>query len=273
MKNTLSTFTFFIVFFFCSSILFAQTSNLSFGAHTIMGLSGDIRQAATTPTVDGRLTDFSGKEELQISYGVGLWLEHSVDAHWKIHATTSYQRVKVMANSMFVTDAPDLYYFSESQSSWSSHYLQLSLNGRYYFGEEEASQRWFVGAGVQGVYVYRHNYLRRSRFRYDPMLGPGFGFSGDWTVFTEKINPRSKSDMEKSPLGVAGRLELGLRINRWSLSLVNTAFFQKRREGAPAYERYLDFSEPDSSGAITVSGTPLRYVRSAALHFAYQIKK
>jgi hypothetical protein len=272
MKNTRATFTLIALLFIATDSLLAQMPNWAFGAHTIMGLSGGIRQEATSPVVNGRLYDYSGKEELQVSYGIGLWLAYPLDSRWSIHATTSFQRVKVLANSTFVYDAPDLYDDNRFQSSWASQYLQLSLSGRYYFGEEASSNRWFVGAGMQGVFVYRHNYQSKVTFRYDPRLGPGFAFGGDGVVFSKKVIPYLEPDLEKSPLALAGQLELGLRIDRWSLSLVNTAFFQKRKEGVPSYDRYLTFSDPNPDGSITPSGVPLRYVRSATLHFACQIK-
>ena len=90
-------------------------------------------------------------------------------------------------------------------------------------------------------------------------------------MFIDKFIPHEEPDLERSPVALADRLELGLRIDRWSLSLVNTAFFQKRKEGVPFYDRYLAYSEPNPNGVITASGLPLRYVRSATLHFAYQI--
>lgn len=273
MKNTLSTLTFTVLLCTATDGLLAQSNKWAFGAHAIMGLSGSIRQEATSPIIDGRLSDYSGQEALQPSYGVGLWLDHSLNTHWSIYATTSFQRVKVLANSMFTTDAPDLYYFNMSQTSWTSQYLQLSLNGRYCFGDVQASHRWFVGAGMQGVYVYRHNYQSKSTFRYDPLRGPGFAYGGDGVVFAEKFVPHQEPDLERSPLALAGRFELGLRIDRWSLSLVNTAFFQKRKTGVPSYSRFLTISdEPNPDGSLTTSGVPLRYVRSATLHFAYQIK-
>ena len=272
MKNTRSTFILTVLLFTATDGLLAQTSKWAFGVHAIMGLSGSIRQEATSPVVNERVYDFSGQEELQLSYGAGLWLERSLNPHWSLHASTSFQRVKVLANSRYVFDGPDLYDFNQSQSSWESQYLQWSLSGRHYFGEETADHRWFIGAGMQAVYVFRHKYQSKSTFRYDPRLGPGSGFGGDGIVFAEKFIPHQEPDLERSPLTLAGRLELGLRIDRWSLSLVNTAFFQKRKEGVPGYYRYLVFSDPNPDESITATGVPLRYVRSATLHFAYQIK-
>jgi hypothetical protein len=174
MKNTLPTLTIIISLFLVADGLLAQAPKWTFGAHSIMGLSGSIREEAESPGVNERVYDYSGKEELQRSYGAGLWLERSLNSHWSLHATTSFQRVKVLANSMFVYDGLDLYDYNQFQSSWASQYLQMSLSGRYYFGEEAASHRWFVGAGMQGIYVYRHNYQSKSTFRHDPRLRPGF---------------------------------------------------------------------------------------------------
>lgn len=273
MKNTLSTLTLTVLLCTATDGLLAQSNKWAFGAHAIMGLSGSIRQEATSPVVDERVYDFSGKEELQLSYGAGLWLERSLNPHWSLHASTSFQRVKVLANSTFVYDGLDLFDYNQFQSSWESQYFQLSLSVRHYFGEEAADHRWFVGAGMQGVYVYRHNYQSKSTFRYDPLRGPGFAYGGDGVVFAEKFVPHQEPDLERSPLALAGRFELGLRIDRWSLSLVNTAFFQKRKTGVPSYSRFLTISdEPNPDGSLTTSGVPLRYVRSATLHFAYQIK-
>ena len=70
--------------------LVAQTPKWAFGAHSFMGLSGSIREEAESPVVDGRVDDFSGKETLQPSYGVGLWLERSLYPHCTLYASTSY---------------------------------------------------------------------------------------------------------------------------------------------------------------------------------------
>lgn len=272
MKNTLATLLFIVSLLTTLSSLQAQMPKWAFGAHVIMGLSGSIRQEVATPLVNERQYDHSGKEQLQPSYGLGLWLERSLNPHWSLYATTSFQRVKVLANSTFVYDGPDLYSFDHVQTSWASQYFQLSLSGRYYFGEEAESHRWFVGGGMQGCYVHRHNHLTKSTFRYDPILGPGFAYSGEGVVFTETFIPHQEPEVERSPVALAARVELGLRIDRWTMSLFNTAFFQKRKEGVPFYDRYLAYSEPHPNGVITASGLPLRYVRSATLHFAYQIK-
>ena len=75
MKNALSTLILIVLLFTAADSLLAQAPKWAFGAHTIMGLSGSIRQDASSPINDGRLSDFSGQEALQPSYGVGLWLE------------------------------------------------------------------------------------------------------------------------------------------------------------------------------------------------------
>ncbi|WP_367392625.1 outer membrane beta-barrel protein [Lewinella sp. LCG006] len=273
MKNTLATLLFIVSLLTTLSNLHAQMPKWAFGAHSIMGLSGSIRQEAKSLVVNERVYDHLGKEALQLSYGVGLWLERSLNPHWSLYTSTSFQRVKVLANSTFVHDGADLYSYDQVQSSWASQYFQLSLSGRYHFGEDVGSHRWFVGAGIQRCYVYRHNYQSEVTFRYDPGLGPGFAYGVEGLVFTNKYIPHQEPAIERSPIALAGRVELGLRIDRWTMSLVNTAFFQERKTGVPYYSRFLTISdEPNPDGSLTTSGVPLRYVRSSTLHFAYQIK-
>lgn len=270
MKNALSKTHLTLIFCFAGSLLFAQQSTWSFGLHTIMGISGGIRKEKTTFPVTEGIEESEGQEQLQATYGLGCWLERSLNSRWSVFTTVSFQRLKVLANSTYLADTPDIYNWHELQTSWTSQYLQLDISGRYYLSDQHIANRWFIGLGVQGIYVHRHKHYLKSSFVYRPGSGGGIPISGFEGQLTNSYVPVKEDEIEKSPFGLGGRLEIGARINRWSLSLVNTAFFQKRRKGIPNYNRYLNITEnPD--GSATVTGVPLRYVRSATVQFAYQL--
>lgn len=255
---------------FSLSLLFnllAAQATWHWGLHTNTGLSGWPRsEEGEGIRPSGLPYRFTAKERLQLTYGGGVWAAVQAHERWSAQLGLMYRSASSMAVSYYKEGT--LFETTWGQrSSWRSQYVQLPVLLRFHWGKNDQQAQPYLGLGMVPTFLWKYQYYSC----YCDIEGiPSDLLAGVFQTWTDDAALESE-ELERSRLRLAGLLELGLEVDKFTLALGTTMFFQTSQKGIPGYYRSLPYIE-NEDGSFTSQGTPVRYVSSLDVKLYYALR-